>query len=290
MKKIKKSVDIKTSPEVIWGAIINPSKYQLWTSVFQEGSYFEGGWQKGDHIKFLMADEQGHTMGLYSEIAESDHLKYISIKHLGLVKDDSVDYTSEEARKWTPSFENYYLEKINDDHTRFTIEVDVDDEEFTDMSDVWDLGLVKLKEVCEKNSGAFTEITFEALIEAPLHQVWEYWTSPEHIIKWNFASEDWHCPEAVNHLFKGGRFVYTMAAKDGSMSFGFSGTYTDLVEDSYIINQLDDGRMMKVLFQKVGEAQTKVIETFDAEDINTIDLQKEGWQSILNNFKKVVEV
>ncbi|MFZ7133975.1 MAG: hypothetical protein ACOWWR_16630 [Eubacteriales bacterium] len=151
MKKIKKFVDIYTSPEVIWGAIINPSKYQLWTSVFQEGSYFEGGWQKGDHIKFLLADGQRHTKGLYSEIVESDHLKHISIKHLGLVTDDIVDYTSEEVKKWAPSYENYYFEKINKDYTRFTIVVDVDDEEFTDMSNIWDLGLEKLKEVCENS-------------------------------------------------------------------------------------------------------------------------------------------
>jgi len=289
MKKINKYVDINTSREAVWAAIINPTKYQLWTSVFQEGSYFEGGWQKGDHIKFLLADEQGHTKGLYSEIVESDHLKHLSIKHLGLVTDDIVDYTSEEVKKWAPSFENYYLEKINDDDTRFTVEVDVDDEEFTYMSDIWDLGLEKLKEVCEKNIGGFASITVEVLVEASLDKVWDYWILPEHITEWNFASEDWHCPEAINNLFIGGHFVYTMAAKDGSMSFGFAGTYTDVVEASYIMNQLDDGRMMKVTFQKVGSGHTKVIETFDAEDENTLELQKKGWQSILNNFKKVVE-
>jgi len=86
MKKINKYVDINTSREAVWAAIINPTKYQLWTSVFQEGSYFEGGWQKGDHIKFLLADEQGHTKGLYSEIVESDHLKHLSIKHWDLLQ------------------------------------------------------------------------------------------------------------------------------------------------------------------------------------------------------------
>jgi len=289
MKKINKYVDINTSREVIWGAIINPSKYQLWTSAFHEGSYFEGGWQKGDHIKFLLADDQGHTTGIYSEIAESDYLKHISIKHFGLVNDDIVDYTSEEVKKWAPSFEKYYLEKIDNNHTRFTVEVEADDEYFTHLNEVWDLGLVKLKEVCEKNLGAFASITVEVLVEESLHQVWDYWTLPEHITEWNFASEDWHCPKAINHLFNGGYFVYTMAAKDGSMSFGFAGTYTDVVEDSYIMNQLDDDRMMKVTFQKVGSDQTKVIETFDAEDINTLVLQKKGWQSIINNFKKFVE-
>lgn len=289
MKKIKKFVDINTFPEVIWGAIINPTKYQLWTSVFQEGSYFEGGWQKGDHIKFLIADDQGHTKGLYSEIVESDHLNHLSIKHLGLVTDDIVDYTSEEVKKWTPSFENYYLEKLNDEYTRFTVEVDVDDEELTYMNDIWDLGLEKLKEVCENNLGAFASINVEVIVEASLHQVWEYWTLPEHIAEWNFASEDWHCPEAINNFFNGGHFVYTMAAKDGSMSFGFAGTYINIDECSYIENQLDDGRMMKVIFDKIGLSQTKVIETFDAENENALDLQKQGWQAILNNFKKFVE-
>ena len=289
MNKIKKTVDIKTSPEVIWGAIINPSKYQLWTSVFQEGSYFEGGWQKGDYIKFLLAVEQGHTKGLYSEIVESDHLKHISIKHLGFVTDDIVDYTSEEVKKWAPSFENYSFEKINDEYTRFKVEVDVDNEEYTYMNDLWDLGLEKLREVCENNVGEFPSITVEVLVEASLDQVWNYWTLPEHITEWNFASEDWYCPEAINNLFKGGHFVYTMAAKDGSLSFGFAGTYIEIDEGSYIVNQLDDGRMMKVIFEKVGLGQTKVIETFDAENENSLDLQKKGWHAILNNFKKVVE-
>jgi len=151
------------------------------------------------------------------------------------------------------------------------------------------LALVKLKAVCEEKLAAFASITVEAVVDAPLARVWAYWTSPEHVTKWNFASEDWHCPRAINNLNIGGRFVYTMAAMDGSMSFDFSGTYTEVVSGERIINQLDDGRMMSVFFEALGPDQTRVVETFEAEHENSLDLQRGGWQAILDNFKRVVE-
>lgn len=133
-----------------------------------------------------------------------------------------------------------------------------------------------------------TAITVEATILAPVEKVWELWTTPHHIMKWNNASEDWHTPHAENDLRVGGRFVSRMAAKDGSMSFDFGGTYDQVKTNELIAYTMDDGRKTSVVFTKKGN-QTYVSETFDAEGENSIEMQRAGWQAILNNFKKYAE-
>ena len=203
--------------------------------------------------------------------------------------DDVEDYTSEEAKKWAPTHENYRLEKLDDMLTRFSIESDIEEEYYEYFQGMWTSALEKLKQVCEENLAPFESITIETVVDAPLEGVWTYWTAPEHMVKWNFASEDWHCPKASNDLRAGGRFVSTMAALDGSMAFDFAGTYTEVVPMERIVNQLDDGRMMWVSFEALGSNQTRVVETFEAEDENTLELQRDGWQAILDNFKLAAE-
>ncbi len=288
MKKIQQSIDIHASREDVWAAIISDKKYRAWTAVFHEGSYFEGGWQQGDKIKFLGDDEAGQQSGMVSEIAVSQHLKYISIHHLGLVTNGVEDYTSDEVKQWAPSFENYSFEKLGD-VTRFSVETDIEEDYFEIFGELWAKALVKLKAVCEEKLVPFASITVETVVDTPIEKAWTYWTSPEHIVKWSFASEDWHCPRATNDLSVGGRFASTMAARDGSMSFDFSGTYTEVIPGERIISQLDDGRMTWVFFEAIGPDQTRVVETFQAEDLNTLDLQRGGWQAILDNFKTAVE-
>lgn len=131
-------------------------------------------------------------------------------------------------------------------------------------------------------------ITIEATIKAPIDKVWNYWTTPEHIMQWNNASDDWHTPHAVNDLRTGGSFLSTMAAKDGSFSFDFSGVYSDVAQHERIAYSMEDGRKVEVTFSSDGESTT-VIETFDPETVNSAEMQKAGWQAILNNFKKYVE-
>lgn len=131
-------------------------------------------------------------------------------------------------------------------------------------------------------------ITVETSINATIEKVWNCWTLPEHITKWNHATDDWHCPAAENDLRPGGKFSYTMAAKDGSFSFDFSGVHTVITLQHNINTILDDGRKMEVTFEEK-DGKTKVVESFEAEDINTIELQKGGWQAILDNFKKHTE-
>lgn len=131
-------------------------------------------------------------------------------------------------------------------------------------------------------------ITIEAIVSSSIEKTWNYFTLPEHIVKWNNASPDWHTPKASNDLKVGGKFSYTMAAKDGSFSFDFGGTYTELKNNELIAYTLDDGRKVSVAFLKNGEG-VKLVETFEPERENTLELQRTGWQAILDNFKKYVE-
>ena len=133
-----------------------------------------------------------------------------------------------------------------------------------------------------------TIITVGTTINAPVKKVWDYWTKPEHITRWNSASEDWHTPSATNDLKVGGSFSCRMEAKDGSMGFDFGGIYDAIRENEYIEYTLGDGRKVKVTFTAV-ENGTKLSESFDAETTNSRDMQKAGWQSILDNFKKYTE-
>jgi uncharacterized protein YndB with AHSA1/START domain len=131
-------------------------------------------------------------------------------------------------------------------------------------------------------------ITVSTLINAPVDKVWNTWSQPEHIVKWNSASDDWHTPKAENDLRTGGKFSSRMEAKDGSWGFDFAGVY-DFVEHQKLIKyKLGDNRSVKVTFTANGDT-TELVEEFDPETENSLDMQREGWQAILNNFKKYTE-
>ena len=131
-------------------------------------------------------------------------------------------------------------------------------------------------------------IIVQSNINAPLHKVWDYWTIPNHVMNWNFAMSEWHCPSATNNLMEGGEFHYTMAAKDNSMSFDFWGTYQKIEIEKNIEIILGDGRKMKVTFETFDNGTT-VTEEFEPEQQNPAEMQQAGWQMILDNFKKYVE-
>jgi uncharacterized protein YndB with AHSA1/START domain len=131
-------------------------------------------------------------------------------------------------------------------------------------------------------------ITIHTDISAPLHQVWACWNTPEHVMQWNAAHESWHCPASTIDLRPGGEFHTTMAARDGSTSFDFWGTYDVVEEPNRVNSTMGDGRKLSVLFEATEEG-THVTETFDPETVNPVERQREGWQSILDNFKKYVE-
>ena len=133
-----------------------------------------------------------------------------------------------------------------------------------------------------------TAITVEATVNAPVEKVWKYWNEPQHITKWCAASDDWHAPYAENDLRKDGKFKTTMAARDGSFSFDFEGIYTNVEPNKSIEYVMDDGRKVSITFSPEGNS-TKVVETFDPETTHSTEMQRSGWQSILDNFKTYTE-
>jgi uncharacterized protein YndB with AHSA1/START domain len=131
-------------------------------------------------------------------------------------------------------------------------------------------------------------ITVQTTVNAPVAKVWEVWNNPKHITRWCYASEDWHSPYADNDIREGGRFKTTMAARDESFGFDFSGTYISVKENELIEYILDDDRKVKILFSSTGTG-TKVTEIFEPESTNPLEMQQGGWQAILDNFKKYAE-
>jgi uncharacterized protein YndB with AHSA1/START domain len=132
------------------------------------------------------------------------------------------------------------------------------------------------------------EITVSTTVNAPLEKVWECWTEPKHITNWNSASEDWHTPFAENDVRVGGKFTSRMEAKDGSFGFDLSGIYDEVKLYEVISYKLEDGRKVKITF-KGQQNETKITETFEAENANPVEMQQSGWQAILDNFKKYME-
>jgi len=133
-----------------------------------------------------------------------------------------------------------------------------------------------------------TVITIETSIKAPVEKVWNYWTGTQHITKWNSPSPEWHSPRAEHELKAGGNFNYRMEAKDGSMGFDFGGVFDVIRPNEYIEYTIGDGRKVKTKFTQTGN-ETKVVESFEAESENSIEMQRGGWQAILDNFKKYTE-
>ena len=131
------------------------------------------------------------------------------------------------------------------------------------------------------------KITIQSTVAADKQKVWNYYTQPEHITKWNFADPSWHCPTATNDLKVGGRYMARMEAKDGSFGFDFDAIYTEINVGQNFTYEFG-GRFATVEFSEIN-GQTGVTVTFDPETENSIELQRNGWQAILDNFKKYTE-
>lgn len=131
-------------------------------------------------------------------------------------------------------------------------------------------------------------ITVSITTHENLEKVWDYFNQPEHVVHWNFASHDWHCPFAENNLKVGSNFKYTMASKNGKMSFDFIGTYSEIILLKKIAYTIADGRKVMITFES-SNGKVTVTETFEPESVNSIELQRGGWQTILDNFKKYLE-
>lgn len=150
------------------------------------------------------------------------------------------------------------------------------------------MAIVIYLEPIAHQQGTVMEIAIETTVDAPIEDVWAAWVTPDDITRWNFASDDWCCPKATIDLEVGGRFNYRMEAKDGSMGFDFEGTFTRIAPQALIEYALSDNRRVKITFTQI-ESGIHVVETFDAEDENSAEMQRQGWQCILDNFKAHTE-
>ena len=132
------------------------------------------------------------------------------------------------------------------------------------------------------------KVMVQCIITIPVEKVWTFWTEPRHIMNWNFASDEWHCPSATNDLKENGTFSSTMSSKNGVNSFDFKGRYIDVIPKKLLKYEIEDGRIVTVVFSEQG-IETEIIQTFEAEKNHSIEQQQAGWNAILQNFKKYCE-
>lgn len=133
------------------------------------------------------------------------------------------------------------------------------------------------------------KVTLKSTILRPIDKVWEFYTEPEHITQWNFATPEWNCPSAKSDLRSGGNFSYRMEAKDGSFGFDYAGIFDEVIPENKLSYRLDDGRKVEVSFNKIDDSTTEIIEIFEPEASHPVEMQREGWNNILHNFEKYAE-
>jgi uncharacterized protein YndB with AHSA1/START domain len=280
MKKLNFTIEINASAPKVWQTLWEDANYRRWTAVFQEGSHTVSDWQEGSKIFFLDASGQN---GMTSRIAQKVENKFMAFEHVGFIKDGIEDFEVAQKEGWANMIETYQL-TTNEQTTHLKVSIDVVEQYEAYFDEKFPLALAKVKSLAESP----IEITIETVVNAPIEKVWDFWTNPAHIVFWNSASEDWHTTAASNDLEVGGKFSSRMEAKDGSVGFDFEGTYTEIDIHKKIAYILGDNRHVSVLFW-VNEEGTYITETFEAENLHPIEMQRMGWNAILDNFKKYVE-
>ena len=276
MSTLHFKIDINTTPERVWFVLWDDYHYRTWTKPFMPGSHYKTDWHEGGRIHFLGPDGSG----MYSDISINKPFEKMYFTHRGEVR-DFQELPADPKASWAGAQENYSLSE-KDGITTLSVELKSDGNENEQFTNAFDEGLKLIKEMAEN-----LYITIEATVEAPVQLVWQLWNNAADVQQWNSASPDWHTPKAENNLEVGGRFSYTMAAKDGSFSFDFGGEYTEIVPEKQLTYTLGDGRKVKISFSESG-GQTQITESFEPENQNSLDMQRTGWQAILDNFKQYV--
>lgn len=269
------SIEIKASAQRVWYALWDDAHYRLWTAAFTEGSYaITDHWKEGSRVHFMAPDGKG----MFSDVSENKPYERMTFTHIGEIKNFEEQELNAETRSWSGGKERYLLTE-KDGHTTLLVSVDIH-EAFGDYFDkAFPLALAYAKELAEN-----LMIIAQTTLQVPLEKAWEKWTNPADIMAWNYANSDWHCPRAANDLRAGAKFNYRMEAKDGSFGFDFEGTYSNITPHELIEYSLADGRKVTIEF-KAGGDQTEVIQKFEPETVNPFDLQRDGWQAIMNNYK-----
>lgn len=278
MKKLEFIVAINAPKEKVWYSLWDDENYENWTKAFCDGSYAISSWEEGSKIHFLSPSGGG----MYSKISKNKQFKSMVFVHIGNIDNLKELPLDEETKQWTGCEERYSLTEENG---VTTLLVSVDSlEQYVDFFEgSFPKALENIKAIAE--NPIVKSIAVRTSIDATVEKVWDFFTQPEHITKWNFASDDWHCPKAENSLQVGGAFKYAMASKDEPIAFDFEGTYEAIEIHKRIIYKIADGRKVIVKFDVLDE---KVIltEIFEPENVHSHELQRNGWQAILDNLKK----
>lgn len=286
MEKLHFSITIDAPKEKVWNAMLDDATYRIWTEAFSPGSYYEGKWEKGVTIRFLAPSKDGGPEGMLSRVNEITPPTFVSIEHLGIIAGGKEDTENNEVRAWQGALENYMLREAGG-KTEVLIDMDAEDAYKGMFTYVWPMALARLKDLAEGRRP--NAIIVGTDVNAPIERVWECWTKPEHIVGWAFASDDWETLAAENDLRVGGKFKTVMAAKDKSAQFDVTGVYTAIHTHTFIACDLDDGRHVDTVFAATPYG-VHMIQSFAPETENTRDVQRAGWQAILDNFKRYTEV
>lgn len=282
MKKVKTisfSQIIAASADKIWNVLWDDETYPQWTAAFAAGSHALSDWKEGSEIQFL----DGNNNGMYSKIEKSESGKFMKFIHLGTIKGGKKEKETDTNGGWKEMEEAYILTEDNG-KTKLEVSMDIPEKYADELATMFPSALDVIKELSESP----VSITVRSHVHAPIKEVWNFWTRPEHITQWNNASPDWHTPRAENDLKEGGRFSSRMEAKDGSMGFDFEGKYTKVEENATLNYTMDDNRKVEIRFE-ASEDGVIITQTFEAEDENSYSMQKQGWNNILQNFKKYAE-
>ena len=270
------SIDIQAGADKVWFALWDLNAYRIWTRVFSEGTYVvTDNWKKGSKVHFLNPDGNG----IFSHIDENVPNEKMFFTHLGHIKNFQEQPLNEATVSWSDAKENYTLQE-NGGITSLQVFIQSEDAYVS----FFDASFPKALEMVKSMAENFF-ITIESEINMDLQQVWKAWNSPEDIVHWNAASDDWHTVRAFNDLKEEGTYTYRMEAKDGSMGFDLEGKYTKVEPYHTIDSVMCDGRIVKVQFSSI-HAKTIIRQSFEPETIHSIELQRDGWKAILDNFKK----
>lgn len=285
MKRIQLERTFNTTPERLWELIVDPDHYRFWTSVFSEGSDFRGDWSEGSQMRFTTDNPSGVEDGMLSEIVENRWPEFLSIHHIGLVIDGIEDYDSPMSKEWTPAYENYRFIKKSENQCTFILEQDIPIPHVEIFTANWQKAFDAMAQRLTSTDVVGKVITLRERSSHSPFELWDRLINPEKVMTWNFASDDWHCPQAKNDLRVDGEFHYDMAAKDGSFSFDFWGIYSEIEPGVRLCFVLGDGRKVRIdLIEK--PYGTLLEERFEAEQHNNLHLQRTGWQNILRNLAR----
>lgn len=279
MKNLEFKIQIHASASKVWHVLWSDITYRQWTAPFSPGSHAVTDWKEGSKVLFLGPEGSG----MFSKIETYKTFEYMAFKHLGEVKNFEEQPVTDAIKDWVGAMETYRLEE-NNGVTALTATTDMPEEFVESMGEAFKKAMDLVKSLSENP----VVLTVTTAVNASAEKTWGHFTQPEHIMQWNNASDDWHCPAASSDLRPGGNFSYTMAAKDGSFSFDFGGVFDEVKPFQKLTYTIADGRKVEVTFLEENGSCT-VTEKFEAESMNSYDLQIGGWQAILNNFKKQVE-